>query len=339
MDWIRESGPWGDRVRFLLELYPGEPRHGSRGGRRGGPEILDWVPEFLLEPNPLTDFLGYHFVSGNALISASCLFLLAGFVLFLPSKKAQILAGPAVLVGILVLTLCAAPYPASLSGGWYVLLLSWILVEAFFSRFRPLALTLRGTVIGVSLLALGNEFSYRTTPSTDDLSRRPITILGDSLSAGVRFEGEVTWSQILRDRHDVEIQNLSRRGAKTETALNSIRRIPDGPRIILVAIGGNDMLKRRSPDQFEVDLNRLLSRIRTDDRRVFLLELPLPPFQNTYGLVQRRAARAHDVELIPKWILAKALTAKDARVDAIHLSNRGHTILADLMEGILIPPE
>jgi len=116
-------------------------------------------------------------------------------------------------------------------------------------------------------------------------------------------------------------------GAQTGTALSNAKRIDDSAGLVILEIGGNDLLYG-SPD-FAANLERLLQEACKGDRRVVMVELPLPPFFITYGATQRRLARKYGVTLIPKRILAGVVTSEGATTDSLHLSNRGHELLAD----------
>jgi hypothetical protein len=65
------------------------------------------------------------------------------------------------------------------------------------------------------------------------------------------------------------------------------------------------------------------------------LELALPPFHNRYGDAQRRLATRHGVLLIPKRVLIGVLTSEGATLDTVHLSRRGHALMAETVWGIL----
>ena len=64
-------------------------------------------------------------------------------------------------------------------------------------------------------------------------------------------------------------------------------------------IGGNDVFGPTTVNQFEKDLDQLLAEVSSPGRQVMMLELPLPPFYNGFGLAQRRLARQHNVLLVP----------------------------------------
>jgi acyl-CoA thioesterase I len=105
--------------------------------------------------------------------------------------------------------------------------------------------------------------------------------------------------------------------------------------LVLVEIGGNDVLRAYRPNAFERALDALLAKLRGGGRTVVMFELPLPPFHNRYADAQRRMARRHGVLLVPKRVLIGILTSEGATVDSIHLSRRGHELMAETVWGII----
>jgi acyl-CoA thioesterase-1 len=124
-------------------------------------------------------------------------------------------------------------------------------------------------------------------------------------------------------------------GATVSSALRKAQQvaIPDG--IVLVEIGGNDLLGSTTVDDFRRDLEALLAHLTGPDRQIIMFELPLPPFCNGYGRVQRRLAAKHDVALIPKRVFLRVLAADNATLDSIHLSQHGHELMADSVWQVL----
>ncbi len=66
-----------------------------------------------------------------------------------------------------------------------------------------------------------------------------------------------------------------------------------------------------------------------------MLELPLPPTYNAFGLSQRRLARKYGVRLVPRRVLLGVLQGDGSTVDSIHLSLEGDRRMAAAIWGIL----
>ncbi len=68
-------------------------------------------------------------------------------------------------------------------------------------------------------------------------------MIGDSVTAGM---GEAeTWPKILAASHGVEIRNHAQAGATVRSAQQQANKMGDVPGVILLEIGGNDLLGRR----------------------------------------------------------------------------------------------
>ena len=119
------------------------------------------------------------------------------------------------------------------------------------------------------------------------------------------------------------------------TALRQAEELPPHGGIVLLEIGGNDLLGPTTVEQFETGLSRLLERVCVPGRTVLMFELPLPPLRNEFGRIQRRLARQYGIGLIPRRVLISVLTGEGATLDSIHLSPRGHGRLAETVWDIV----
>jgi acyl-CoA thioesterase-1 len=126
-------------------------------------------------------------------------------------------------------------------------------------------------------------------------------------------------------------------GADVTSALRQADRLPAEGGLVILEIGGNDLLGSTSAAAFGEALGRLLDRVSIPGRTVLMFELPLPPFCNEYGRLQREQAARHGVLLIPKRALASVITGDDATLDALHLTKSGHQKLADAVWAIIKP--
>ena len=108
---------------------------------------------------------------------------------------------------------------------------------------------------------------------------------------------------------------------------------------LLLELGGNDLLGGASIPKYREDLEKMLTLICRPHRRVAMIELPLPPFYNRFGMVQRDLAKTHGVTLIPKRYFAKIMSTPGATVDGLHLSNSGHSLLAHALFEMVTQPQ
>jgi len=160
-----------------------------------------------------------------------------------------------------------------------------------------------------------------------------VCVIGDSLTAGMG-SGEKTWPKMLAEGSQVEVIDLSEPGATAATAIGQAAKVPPGPAVIVIEIGGNDLLGGTSTSDFDRDLRRLLEAVQGTSRRIVMFELPLPPFSNGYGRTQRRLAGEFGAALVPKSVLAGVIGSARTTLDGLHLSEAGHREIAETVRRI-----
>lgn len=182
------------------------------------------------------------------------------------------------------------------------------------------------------------ELPYHITPSLQPARNTTVAIIGDSVTAGIGGnETSERWPEILRRVHGLEVQDISHMG---ETAASATKRLRDhevDAAIVIVEIGGNDILGGTSVSDFETTLNQLLTSVCKNETQVVMFELPLPPFFHRYGFVQRRLAKKHGVQLLPKTTFLAAISGRKATLDSIHLTQEGHQRMADEVWAVIGP--
>ena len=230
-------------------------------------------------------------------------------------------------VGVTLVGLSATPLPWWAYGTMALTLLAWVAVTVRGPTGRwPAAIP----VCLVWLAAAAWEAGHRLMPPSIDLAGGTLTVFGDSISAGLDGEAIPTWPVLLR-RRGAGVVDHSAMGIGVAEAADLAAANAIAPGIVVVEIGGNDLLGGGSADAFAVGLDRLLRRVGGPDRTVYLFELPLPPGFNRWGLAQRRLAARHGARLVPKRILADLLADADLTTDTVHLSAAGQRRLADVV--------
>jgi len=178
-----------------------------------------------------------------------------------------------------------------------------------------------------------NEYTDKHFPG----SRFPrLIVVGDSVSGGLG-EKVPPWPELKGITSIFEVTNLAHAGDGVELALQRIEGKLKPHAIVVVEIGGNDMLGSTSADDFERALDQLLSNLHGDGRCVVMLELPLLPNKVAFGRIQRRLASKHDVFVIPKRFFANVITAEGATEDGLHLSEQGTWSMAYMVMRWIAP--
>jgi acyl-CoA thioesterase-1 len=280
--------------------------------------------------------LVYHVASGQAFFSGVALIDLAVLSAFRTGGRWSASCRTiSACVGLFLIAVSATPLPSWLYFISGVVSLAWIGAEgASQAASRRSRLWLRAAVLAAWWLGVALELPHHLSPTVPWMGNPPVYIVGDSVSAGMGGEAE-TWPNRLSRRYHVVVRDLSLPGANVATALRQAGQVTGPTSLVLAEIGGNDVLGETTTDAFERRLNALLAALRDGGRTVVLLELPLPPFYNKYGAVQRRLAKRHGVLLVPKRVLLGVLTTQGATLDSVHLSPLGHALMAETMWGVI----
>ena len=234
------------------------------------------------------------------------------------------------------MVLSATPSPLWLYAIWGAAVLGWLLVEMMPRRRRSrLAVGTRLSMLLLCSGAAGIEARHFAAPSLAPASHECLYVLGDSISAGIGASGERTWPRSLGDRYRIAVVNLARAGATTPDAVEYAGGVEAQRAVVLIEIGGNDLLSGVPAEEYETSLRSLLARLSGSEHALVMCGLPLPPFHNGYGKAQRRLATEFGVTLIPKRMFASVLSASGATIDGLHLSESGHERMAEVVWSVV----
>lgn len=196
------------------------------------------------------------------------------------------------------------------------------------SRFRqyyPL-----GIVVIISALMVGFEVPYRIAPRIEVGAAKDLYVIGDSLCGGAPTEQE-NWPELLGKALGLTTHNYSHGGATVRSAEHNAKRVEQAGALVIVWVGGNDMLKGAATKDYAAGLETILKHVCGNGRQVVMMELPLIPGFNGYGIAQRRLAEQYGITLLPKRLLADVLGTQGSTVDGLHFSTRGHALIAQSM--------
>jgi acyl-CoA thioesterase-1 len=241
------------------------------------------------------------------------------------------------LVGILLVILSATPLPPWLYGAWLILSLAGLMVlnRGDQPRFSPRSRWVTaGCVILPSLILVLDELPRHLDPSFAVSSAQPVFVIGDSLAAGIGSKERV-WPEVLAERAHLKVANLAQPGANVEAALKQAARIDKRGALVIVEIGGNDLLGGTDRQLFHQQLEALLSQVTARGCQVVMFELPLIPFHNSFGSAQRSLAKKYHATLLPKRFLTKVFGMAGGTLDGLHLSQSGHDALAGEIQGVM----
>ena len=203
--------------------------------------------------------------------------------------------------------------------------------DLVWSRLRVAA----AAILLVWLLSVGSsELLRRRMPRIHAENTDHLVVIGDSISSGIDAHTPAS-PTVLQRQTGIPVQNLSRAGAGIVEALAMAAQVQPKDTLILIEIGGNDLLSGMSSADFGEDLDSLLSSLSRPGRTLVMFELPLLPHKIGFGQMQRRLSKKHGVFLIPKHFFTGVLGGTDATSDGLHLSESGARQMASLVERVL----
>ena len=185
--------------------------------------------------------------------------------------------------------------------------------------------------VAIFLLAsCGNEVKEEAFPEGS-----VVLALGDSLTAGAGVTLQQAWPALLAERTGWVVINGGMNGDKSDDAL---KRLPallkaHDPVLVLVTLGGNDML-RRIPEQETVsNLGEVIELVQEHGAEPVLLATPKPSlaravFQNLSAPEFYRAvADQYQVHLIENAV-AEVISDPQLKGDPLHPNAEGHELLS-----------
>lgn len=163
---------------------------------------------------------------------------------------------------------------------------------------------------------------------------RTIVCLGDSITSGVGAEPGQPYPALLAAQLGTEVINQGVPGDTTEGGLARVdAALAADPWLVIVELGGNDILRRIPPERTEAALRQILERLLAAHVAVMLVEVEVP-FGGRYAEIYERLGDEFDVPVLDD-TLGDVLTDASLKADQIHPNARGHEVLAaDLAEEI-----
>ena len=279
-----------------------------------------------------------QFANGSVFFHGICFAVIGSFLgMSLKNRWTRSVLSIVAIVGAVLVILSATPLPVWMYGLWLIALVATnvtLSVDTTRRNWAKSRYTCFGLFAVLSTLMCFLELPYHMKPTIPSPAGRTLYVIGDSLSMGAD-EQDLNWPELLAEKTGLPLTRFAHGGATVRSALDYTKWINDDNVIVILEIGGNDVLNGTDIWNFQSNLDLLLANLRKADRLVVMLELPLPPFHNKYGQAQRKLAKRYGVTLIPKRYMTRVLGAPDATLDGLHLSHTGHAFMADVLSGLI----
>jgi len=233
-------------------------------------------------------------------------------------------------IGIVLVIISATPLPIWAYAIWAIPAVAGLVLS---NLSRPPWRVGAACEIALLLATVGllwAEVPHHRRPHLSVPQSTTVYVLGDSISAGLG-NTERTWPMVLTEMTPLRVVNLAQAGATVESAVLQARGIAESGSVVIVEIGGNDLLGGTDAVAFHRTLDALVASLRANQHQVLVLELPLFPFQNAFGRAQRQVMTKYGGVMLPKRYFAQVLGTEQGTLDGLHLSPAGHEALARII--------
>lgn len=182
------------------------------------------------------------------------------------------------------------------------------------------------------LLALFLSACSDDTPHLNRLdSNAVILAFGDSLTYGTGTTRDNSYPAMLQQLSGRQVVNA---GIPGEISAAGLARLAETleevqPQLLILCLGGNDMLRQRSTLEIEQNLEKMVAMSRERSIPVLLLGVPRPAIfglrsADLYYSLAERLQLPLEAEIIPE-----VLSSSELKSDQIHPNTEGYRLLAE----------
>lgn len=166
-----------------------------------------------------------------------------------------------------------------------------------------------------------------------------ILVLGDSITAGYGLKPELAYPYLLSQKINLPVVNLGVSGDKTSDALARLSEdvLRENPWMVILALGGNDFLKKVPKTVTEQNLKKIIAQVQAKKAITVILGMNLGLFTDEYKDLYQRVAEETNSYLIPQVLKGIIDNPKHRQQDIIHPNQIGQEILANKIAKSLEP--
>lgn len=201
--------------------------------------------------------------------------------------------------------------------------------------------------VSTDIPKLGGTPSIKTAATETATAEEPTTeralsiiAFGDSITAGYGIALDDAYpailEKLLRERgYNVRVTNM---GVSGDTARAGAQRaefvISKKPDIVILALGGNDMLRGIDPDVTRASLSEIIAALRAKNVEIILAGMMAPrnlgdAYVREFDAIYPELAETYHVPLVPFLLDGVALDPAQNQNDGIHPTVAGQRIIAE----------
>lgn len=175
------------------------------------------------------------------------------------------------------------------------------------------------------------------TPKVAKLAQNDVVLaFGDSLTYGTGAKPEESYPAVLAQ---LTGRNVVRAGVPGEQTAGGLQRLPGvldehRPRLVIVCLGGNDMLRKGAPQNIENNLREMLRAIKSRGMDAMLVGVPAPGLITSAPEFYEKLAREFGIPYEGK-IVTSVLYRPELKSDPIHPNADGYRKMAEAIAELL----
>jgi acyl-CoA thioesterase I len=164
-----------------------------------------------------------------------------------------------------------------------------------------------------------------------------IAFLGDSITAGYGLDPGQAYPALIAIP-GMTTQNLGVSGSESADGLQRLRDYFAGgatPRLVVIALGANDILHGVPPELTEANLNDAVTECKSHGAAILLCGVKIPFKFDTAAIFKHVAGRNH-VALVPDILMGESFDADLLQEDHMHPTAAGQKIIAEKLQAALL---
>lgn len=175
------------------------------------------------------------------------------------------------------------------------------------------------------------------TPPMAKLAATDVVLaFGDSLTYGTGAKPEESYPAVLEELIG---RNVVRAGVPGEVTAGGLARLPSTldehrPRLVIVCLGGNDMLRKGAPANIEANLREILKTIKARGLDAVLVGVPAPGLITSAPSFYEKLAQEFRIPYEGK-VVTSVLYKPDLKSDPIHPNAAGYRKMAEAVAALL----
>jgi lysophospholipase L1-like esterase len=181
--------------------------------------------------------------------------------------------------------------------------------------------------LAIIILVTACSSEVKQTPLADNAV---IVAFGDSLTVGYGTTIESSYPSQLNKMLRQTVINAGISGEETSASLKRIDSVLKlyRPALVLLCIGGNDFLRKRSSQTTQANIGLLIDKIHQAGSTVVLIAVPELGLFLSPSEIYSNLSESRNVLLIED-VLADLIGENSLKSDAIHLNAKGYRVFAE----------